>query len=209
MTQVDQPPTEASFAGQARDEAERAVRRGDDLGALADQVSAEARRRLDAIRDDTRLSGEAKVSDTARVRAERNARMRALGEAHEAALRGELERLQRQMCSPPAGLTGAERIATDASFRDALQHAHQTEQRDATRQQLMDLWHSARLTGDSLQERATMVIGLERDDRDVLAAWIETHPEDAEPMQHLHEVHNRVHDRREQFGRAMRFRAAI
>ena len=69
----------------------------------------------------------------------------------------------------------------------------------------MGLLHSARLTGDSLQERAAMVVALERNDVDVMNGWLEDHPEDDDALQKLYDVHHRVNDRKAKFGRAMRF----
>jgi len=63
----------------------------------------------------------------------------------------------------------------------------------------MGLLHSARLTGDSLQERVAMVVALERNDVDVMNGWLEDHPEDDDALQKLYDVHHRVNDRQAKF----------
>jgi len=203
------PADPAELKAQAEAEASSAARRGEDLMAKADEVSARAAERIAAIRSDQRLTDEAKAADVAPIVAKRNARVRALGEELEASLTRELDTLQRRLCTPPpsASATGAEIIARDASFRDALQRARQTETRDGVFHQLMDLSHTARLTGDSLQERAAMVVALERNDVDVLNAWIAEHPDDAEILQQAFDLKDRVTDRKARFGRSMQFRA--
>jgi hypothetical protein len=47
---------------------------------------------------------------------------------------------------------------------------------------------SARLTSDTLQERAVMVVGLERGDLNVLNAWFEKHPGDSADVKELDDI---------------------
>ncbi len=208
MTDVFVPADAAGLKAQAEAEAQAAARRGEDLMAMAGEVAALARERIARIRNDERLTDEAKAADVAPIVAARNAKMKALGEELEVSLGRELDTLRRRLCTPPpsAAATGAEIIARDASFRDALQRARQTKPRDGVFHQLLGLSDTARLTGDSLQERAAMVVALERNDVDVLNAWIKEHPDDAEILQRAYDLHDRITDRKARFGRALQFR---
>jgi len=205
---VGVPPAELQeLRSRAEADAQTAVSRGEDLVAKAGQIADQAGRRIADIQGDQRLAGEAKAQDVARVKAERNASVKALGVAHEAALAAELDGLRRRLCSPPGGATGAERIARDASFRDAMQRAHATEPRDGVFHPLMDLIYGARLTGDDLQERAAMVEALSRADADVLDVWLQSHPEDGDVLNRAYDVHFAVTDRKRKFARSMQFLA--
>jgi len=192
-------------ADRAQVEAEAAARRGEDLVARADRVASDAGRRIAAIEADTRLSDDAKRIDIEAIKRSVNAERKALRDVYEGQLTDRLDVLRRRLCSPPESASTAEAIARDASFRDAMERARRTEARTAVGHPLADLLFSARLTADSLQERAAMVIALERGDLDVVEAWVETHPNDRAPLEELREVHHRVTDKRERFGRSMAF----
>lgn len=205
MNDLITPVDPRELQARAEADAQAAAGRGEDLVARAAQLTDSMTRQIAEIRADQRLSDDAKAADVARLTAETNANRKALGAAHEAGLAAELDTLRRRLCSPPGVATGAERIARDASFRDAMQRAHATEARNGPVHPLMDVIHGARLTGDDLQERAAMVVALERGDADVLDAWLQAHPEDGEVLNQAYGAHFEVTDRKRKFARAMHF----
>ncbi len=200
----DSLPTSAEV-DQAQEQAQAAVRRGEDLREAAGNLIGETRAKIDRVRKDERLAEDAKVCDIARIKAKANAQVKAFRAEYEASLHRERDELRLQLCTPSRHTTGAERVAVDASFRDALERAQRTPPQEVDRHPLADLFHRATLTGDGLQQRAAMVVALERDDVDVLNAWLESHPGDDTALQRLHDLHFVITDRRETIHRAMRF----
>ncbi len=73
--------------------------------------------------------------------------------------------LERTLFRPqlPLGATPSDRIAADASFRDALDRAVATDPDDDSLAQLM---HRSTITGDAIQARAVLAVAADRADLD-------------------------------------------
>lgn len=199
-------PADSHIPTEAKAEAQTAARRGDNLVDVVDRVRDEAQRHIDKTRADTRLSNEAKAADVATLTAEANARITALSAEHEASMQRRIDELRRGLCTPSSTAIGAERVAIDASFRDALERAKRTELQEGTKHPLIDVFNSARITGDTLQQRACLVEALARNDVDVMNAWLADHPEDDRALNDLYAISRETVDITAQFNRSMQFR---
>ena len=84
----------------------------------------------------------------------------------------EREALMRRITRPAAPLTASDRIATTASYRDALLRAD-----EATKEELVDLLWAAETAGDYLQVKAVIATAVQRGDVDTANAYVASHPE--------------------------------
>lgn len=172
-----------AYDGAAADEAAaREARAGRDLVLLAQATATEAQTKIQTIQADSRLSAGARQQDVEEVRAKANALIHAYGRAHEAGLAKQYDTTLTRLSTPPTGLSGAERVATDVSFRDATDRANRTAEDGG---ELLALYSRARRTGDAIQQRAALVVGLERSDEHVVGAWVDENPADGDKVQSL------------------------
>lgn len=129
----------------------------------ATTVHQTARAELAAIKSNNDLTERAKGEYSARVRAEANAKLAELQAEFQAAADARLDGLKRQVftAAHPYNATSTDRIAIDASYRDALERAART---DPVSTELQELTQRAVLTGDKLLAKAAAAVGLERAD---------------------------------------------
>lgn len=163
--------------------------------------------RVEDIKADSRLNPQAKNDDVKAIAAEANAKGAALGKAYEAQLRDEAESIRRRLWSSPDMLNTSERIAQDASYRDAMERARRTDPNRPA--ELIELFKSASMISDSLQQRAAMTVGLERGNDEVLNGWVSEHPADLDRMQRLIDLNQSINSVKLQFQRAMFFAATL
>lgn len=135
------------------------------------------------IRDDRDLSPQGRSRAIARewVRAERD-----ISEARESWVADQQRRrasYEEKVLRPrkPMGLSASEKIAIDASFRDALDRAERAESAETR----LKMLRQARHTGDDLQERAVVVVALDRKELEVLRAHVDAHPEEKDAVEAL------------------------
>lgn len=88
-----------------------------------------------------------------------------------------------------------------------MQRASSTELPNGGVNPLAGLHSQAQVTGDVLLERAAMVTALERQDTDILNAWIEDHPFDYIRVQEMLDLQYELSDTKTRFVRALNFAA--
>ena len=167
----------------------------DDRALKADELRASFGRMQQHILDNPMLSEEGKHEQIAAVREQTNAKIRALQDEASAALEAERQRLERLLFSPPRPLSAAttsvsDRIAQDASYRDALDRARRTD--PGQPESLRELLEQAQRTSDDLQSRAAMVIAFERGNVDVINAWSSANPSYERDVDRFYELSQRT-----------------
>ena len=175
--------------------------------AKAEQVREEFRAREEGIRNDPRLTPETKQRDINTLKTATNTILAELAEFDREDAETERKKLERDLFSPPGlGLMSpGERVARDASFRDAMQRARATS-RD-TQDDLVALLNEAELTSDALQARAAMAVALERRNVPALNAWIDGNPHDDGPINRLFELTDNQRNIRELTATAFAFQS--
>jgi hypothetical protein len=195
--------TDSTMTDSARVDAERLVAQGKDLREVANERGLASQAQIAAIKADTRLSPEGKAADIAAIKQRSDVERKVMGEVFEAQLRGEAETLRRKLLSPPETYVAAERIAQEMSYRDAFQRARSTS--TDNRRELMDMFRSASMMSDGLQQRAAVAVAMERDDVDVLNAWIEANPNDGERLNRLYDLERELNSTAARVHRSMHF----
>lgn len=143
-----------------------------DLIDRADQARQSAQNTIRALKENQNLTDDARSREIAQTRTDLFARVEELRKEYEAKLDAEDDRLRRYISSPLAA--GVDRVAVDASYRDALERARSTE--PAAPDQLRQIYRDARSVSDSLQQQAALVVALDREDIEVINAYIGDHP---------------------------------
>lgn len=146
---------------------------------VTQSVQSRGRQRIEEIREDKRYTPDAKAEQIKETKEQHNAKIAELRKLHADSIAADTDRIRRQLFKPLGNITDrpADKVARDASFRDALQRARATT-KDADSSDLVDLLNDASFTGDDLQERAAMVVAMERGDVPALDQWLERHPSD-------------------------------
>lgn len=160
----------------------------DDRAQKADELRASFARIRQHVLADPTLSDEGKQQKIATAREQANANIRGLQEEATAQQAAERQRLERLLFGPPALLSSnvSDRLAQDASYRDALDRARRTD--PGRPESLLDLLTQAERTGDRLLSRAAMVVGFERDHVDVLNTWSAANPSYEADVDRLYEL---------------------
>lgn len=154
----------------------------------AEAVRAEYARTSSAIEADQRLTPEAKAKMRAEAREQANGRLRAIHEATEASIARERANLERRLMSPPAlgvAATTSDKIARDASYRDAVERARRVA---ADPGALVELLELAESTGDDLQARAILAVGLQRGHAHVVNRYTSTRRAEEQAVDRLYEL---------------------
>ena len=155
----------------------------------ASELRANYQRSVEALRNDRRLTEEAKAEGIAEARGRTNASLAELYKKRTESRRAERARLERSIFAAPASLPGAtvgDRIAIDASFRDALDRAKRTSIEQP--EELMELATQAEVVGDRLQSRAALVVAFDRGHVEVINAWTDANPGWRNDVERLWEV---------------------
>ena len=193
MTMTDSNTDAQAFA-------DATIRSGKDAREVSEEIGLAARKQIDEIKADSRLSPQAKDDDVKAIANKVNARRAALGKAFEAQLESEAEGLRRKLLSPPETFVSADRILQEMSFRDALRSAHET----STSAELMGVFRSAQLNTDTLQQRAALTVALERGQPAVLEAWLAEHPGEQARFQRLVDLEHEISSQ-QRFHRSLQF----
>jgi hypothetical protein len=146
--------------------------------------------RAESIEANGDLSDEARARMLEEARAATNEQIRVLHDQVVGGWESERQQLEKDILGPPPAPMWdgpTDRIARDASYRDALDRVVRTEDSDA----LARLHRTAALVGDYLQERAAMAIALEAGHADIVNAYIEAHPGDGPKIERLWELRSR------------------
>lgn len=118
----------------------------------------------------------------------------------------ERRRLEQKLLGPPPaplGATTSDRIAITSSYRDALERAAAT---DPESDALLDLQRTAQLASDSILERATLTVGMQRGDADVVNGWSTAHPADEADADALYvAMHSSANDLRATLAETLAF----
>jgi hypothetical protein len=137
-----------------------------------------------AIAADTSLSDEGRTARLAAVAETANARIDKLRTDVEGGDAVERSSLELRLLAPPSAPLGAsatDKIAHQASYRDAIARANMT----TSPAELLELQRTAHLSGDSLLARATLLVGMSRGDADTVNGWSRANPADEELVDRL------------------------
>jgi hypothetical protein len=160
--------------------------------------------RVAAIRANDRLSELAKREALAQAWVTAADKLDALRAAYQEDVGGERRDLERKLLRPKVpGLapTAADRLALDASFRDALDRASSIE----SSEELVQLLQRSERVGDAVQVRAIVATAVERGDLHVLEAHLEVHPDERADFERLLEMSTGATSRRERLAMSMVF----
>lgn len=163
---------------------------GDEIITKADEVSRAAQQRIASVKADDRLSEQARQADIGEIRETARQRLAELAEQRDKAVNDEVRRLERKLSTPSQSLSGADRVALDVSYRDALERARAVDVGD--RAALLTLFNDSARVGDELQQQAAMTVALDRGERDVVDAYLDEHPAKREDVEALVEVSNEL-----------------
>lgn len=167
---------------------------------MAAKARAEASQRIDAIKRDSDLTGEAITRLTNEVRAEVRGKLRALGAVHEARMRSELDTIRSRLSTNDLGI-GMDAASRMIAQRDAADRVERVE----SSQQLVALRDRARRLGDTILERATLSAAMDREDVTFLNEWINTHPNDFAAVQKYLDLQGELNSTQRKFTRAAEF----
>ena len=156
---------------------------GQDLIDEAQRIKAQQRERLEALDNDPRIADTYRAEQKAETRTDTQDRLNELSRRFDESVATELDRLRRKLSAPTVVGFGAEKVAADASFRDAMERARSTSAADPA--ELMQLYTDAHNVSDVLQQRAAMVVAIDRRHIDVLNAWVNDYPETEADVQRL------------------------
>jgi hypothetical protein len=147
---------------------------------------AAARQQIEA---DPRYTGEAKADMVATARTAANRKLQAMHDEYIARVESERKRLERLLFAPPSlplGATTSDRVARDASFRDALDRAGRT--RPEQPDDLLDMLRRAQRSGDAIQARAALTVALDRNHVAAINAYTDENPREQRDVERLYEL---------------------
>ena len=171
------------------------VRAGHDLRQVAADVATSAQSEVSRLNADSRITDAARAQDIAEVRALSAARRAALGAAYQAGLRSERESIATKLSRPGAEARNSDPATVLVSYRDATDRALRTSEDPAGADgELGTLFKSARRTGDALLERATLATAIDRQDVEVMEAWLDAHPGDERDLVRLADLDRTLND---------------
>jgi len=133
------------------------------------------------------VTREARKAEIATLRQEVNVRLAQLQDEDTKQVETERAELERRLLAPPdisVTATASDRIARDASYRDALERARGAKEGP----RLLEMFRDAERFGDSIMAKACMAVALDRGEIPVLDAWLETHPNDEPKLQRLFDL---------------------
>lgn len=192
MTMTDQIPAER----------QRVLDRATGLLEQSEAVGQEYRQRVADIEADETLADAFRAEQVDRVRQEGAAKRAELGDQYRTLISDRYNTVRTSLCAPPPSTSSLEAVTTATSYRDALQRAASTSPGSRALDELVSL---AQSTGDSLLERATLVVAMERGESRIVEQWAERHPADADRLDELHDLHAELHDTARTFTRALNF----